>query len=298
MKTRSKSMKLINNIEMKSKSSIKKKISKKENKIIEVDINDNDDIYIKFGKLYAKMISMICNCFIHHDDGACDYDSTGKKRVFKYENTNGMKIMYNPAKPDGIVERAALLLLIPKNIKLNNIKKIKDQINQVNSLLVKDFNNFMELTNNRFYNKIKEENPDQNDILQIYHKFQKNDSNSWILKFNLGECDHYYWNPIQVMKYCKDLENWNWLKHITPEELKEKYGENYIKILPKKYRPKSEIDEEETEDEEEKKDEIEEYTNSDYLDCIKNGPEFEEISLFSSYRKGYKITKAKLTLEV
>jgi len=319
MKTKSRSTKSNDNNITTPKSSITKKTSKKVNKIIEPEIdetNDNDDKYISFGKLYAKMVSMICHYFIHHDDGACDYDYTGKREVFQYENTHGMKIMYNPAKPDGWVERAALLLMIPKNIRLNNQKKIKDQINYVNGLLVEDFNNFMKLTNNRFYNVIEKDVPDQNDILQIYHKFQKNDQNSWILKFNLGESCHYFWRPLQVIKYCKDLEEWDHLKHMTPEEMNEKYGHilKYFRENKSKSEGDKETknedkdekvkeDEEETEDEEkteeeDKEEEYTEYTDPEYIECIKNGPEFKEISLFSDYRQGFNTGVAKVTLEV
>jgi len=200
-------------------SKIIKKVRKNKNAI---NFNRKLDVDVKiFCKVFTKIIDKITSEFIHSNDSSNDIWTNGYEKVFEYER--GFKIIYKPedekSRGGAWVEWADIDLVVPDDINISEEqeKEIYKEINFIYSLLIRDFNAILKKSENTWYDKLiykdydqdaSEVNwiPDQNKILRITTPFRRISPNVFSLRYNLCEECFYYWNPLSVLKYGKDLK--------------------------------------------------------------------------------------------
>lgn len=163
---------------------------------------------------YANAISAIFNCWVHDEDGGCDYDAVGQKRVVIY---NSAMLIYQPmGNPKEEWSENGSILIMPtkeSGIKLTEalVKKTKPLFQVVEDKLIDSYNGYV--TKFKHWIEVirpKNEIPNFKSITGIFDtiKFDKG-----ILKFKwhikclwLGPCS--YWYPIELINWYKSLPSY------------------------------------------------------------------------------------------
>jgi hypothetical protein len=202
------------------------------------------ELFIQDAQLaYAKAISNLFNCWVHDEDGGCDYDAIGYKQVVI---VNSALLIYQPmGKPgEGWIDNGSILIMPTKEsgIKLNDalVNKLKPFFEEVDNKLVDSYNGHVKKfgywIENLKTGGSKTDKPDFKKITGIFDtiKFDKGILKfKWLIKvlWN-GPCS--YWYPIELINWFKQLPAYERFKYeryrINKKKLEERIEESMQKI--------------------------------------------------------------------
>ena len=94
---------------------------------------------------YAKVLAMLYHTLVHDDDGGCDWEQVGQKRIFTFNN---VVVIYQPIGKEGWIDDGCLLFMPTKEcgmtITETFFKKNIDLFEEVENKFIDSYNGFVE----------------------------------------------------------------------------------------------------------------------------------------------------------
>jgi hypothetical protein len=159
---------------------------------------------------YAEVLERIFNCYTHDDDGGCNQEATGEKRVFK---VNDIMLIYQPMGDEPWwVENACILMMPTKEsgIKLTKamFNKAKPLFDEVEKKLIDSVNGFISKYNG-WIEPFGESKIDFKKITGIFEPINFDEKSGkikikWELK-TLYETPSRWWNPVELINWKYSL---------------------------------------------------------------------------------------------
>lgn len=181
----------------KSKSSTTKKATiTKNNKNKQKEIKYNEEFIEEFKKVYTTIIYNMCVVHTFHDDSCCYMEGYGSREV--YSDFKYFTIIYQPTLDNFIIDIANMMIIIKNhNITASDKKQMKIEKEKLEQILVKDFKEFLQIIDNKWFRPIQELN--FNNIMEIIEPFKFIKKNTFKIKFKpfyCGQCGG--WNPNKI----------------------------------------------------------------------------------------------------
>ena len=168
----------------------------------------NTKLVSDFKKTYADAVVSICRYLTHNDDSSIDYHRLrGRSDMGGFGSVTQI---YQASRPnwDNEIDNANIIFVVDKKIEINKKTKngIENAIEEVNELLLEDFEEMMEKTYGQWYRRVNKNNVSS--ILDLNNGMHSSSENKWSFSFT----------PIDDIH--GSLRN-GWV----PKRVKEVYGE-------------------------------------------------------------------------
>lgn len=173
---------------------------------------------------YAECLERLFNCWVHDDDGGCNYEATGQRRVF---TINNLTVIFQPIDPnDGWAEDGCVIITPNKECGVKFTKALFDRakplLNIAEEKVVDSYNNFV--TKYKFwYDTCGKDKLTFKDMTNMLTPIFLDETSStpkirfkWCLKCTYDSFRS--WNPVELINWKKTLPAYQ--RHRLHEESK------------------------------------------------------------------------------
>lgn len=168
-----------------------------------------------FGLAYADALTKIFNEWLHDEDGGCDYDAVGQRKVYPHNN---ILMIFQPKGSDGWIEDASIIFTLTKEAKAAghklNLGAFTDIIETVNKKLYDAFCNFLSTSQNKWFYKTQDKYDNYEHFVTDFCGMKKPlQEEKGVIKFTYEikyfymEYNINYWNPIELINWMKPSDD-------------------------------------------------------------------------------------------
>lgn len=193
-----------------------------------------------FGIAYATVLTKIFNCWMHDEDGGCDYDAVGRRQVLNFGTI--LAIFQPKGAGDCWVEEAALIFTLTKEGKAAghklNLRTFEPIIETVNKKLFESWTNFIGSRQNKWMEPMetKEFATYQDFVNPLCGITKPLEEGGGVIKFSYTikywYMDYHinYWNPLELIQWTGTDDE---TTYVTEEEEEYVLSRGHTCVIPR-----------------------------------------------------------------